>query len=81
MVSFIHASEIATFDFITVASFESPNDQIDAKKAYYLIHEEKPSPMGGFLSAYRTKSDADNGNTHSIGRVLSWDQLLQEYSR
>jgi len=81
MVSFIQASENSSFDYITVASFESPNDHIDAKTAFFLIHEEKPSPMGGFLSAYRTKSDADNGNTNSIGRVLSWEQLLQEYSR
>jgi len=81
MVNYIMSTDGATYDHITVASFERPYAQIDAKMAFYLIHDDKPSPMGGFLSAYSSKEDAERGNTDSIGRVLSWDQLLHEYSR
>lgn len=54
-----------------------PGKLIAAEKAYFLISDGIPSPMGAFLTAFdsevaATKAQADHG-----GKIFNWKELLK----
>lgn len=50
---------------------------VDATKAYYVKSEERPSPMGAYLSAYSNKEDALQV---PFGSVMNWNALLNKFN-
>ena len=59
-----------------VMDYKNPNNFLDAKLATYLISENISSPMNGNLSAFNTKSEADEMKALKSGDCYSWDELL-----
>tara|TARA_R110002049_G_scaffold308273_1_gene511561 strand:- start:388 stop:624 length:237 start_codon:yes stop_codon:yes gene_type:complete len=57
-------------------NYIEPEALIDATKATFLISENIPSPMGAFLSAFKTEEDAQNMQTKKSGTLYSWEELL-----
>ncbi|MFD0989381.1 nitrous oxide reductase accessory protein NosL [Mariniflexile jejuense] len=57
-------------------NYIEPTVFIDATKATFLISENIPSPMGAFLSAFKTKEDAVKIQTKKGGNLYSWETLL-----
>jgi copper chaperone NosL len=53
----------------------------DARRAYYLLSERRPSPMGVNLSSYSTRAGADFARRKLGGRVLRWEQVLEHVRR
>lgn len=49
---------------------------IDAKTAYYVKSNDRPSPMGAYLSAYASKDDALNVPS---GSVMNWLALQEKF--
>lgn len=49
---------------------------IDATTAFYVKSNDRPSPMGAFLSAYASKDDALQV---SSGSVMNWTALLEKF--
>lgn len=62
-----------------VNHFETPAELIDARKATFLISKELPSPMGGFLTAFKTDGAAQNALAEYGGVLYNWEELLAEY--
>ena len=56
--------------------YSEPEVLIDATKATFLISENVPSPMGAFLTAFKSQTDAEKVQTEKGGELYSWDQLL-----
>jgi copper chaperone NosL len=48
---------------------------IDATEATYLISDRIPSPMGEFLTAFRTEQAAVEALMTYEGDLLTWEQL------
>lgn len=70
------ASEYA---YVLVTDYINPRALIDAKTATFLISENQPSPMGGNLSAYQDLSTAKNTLIEKGGKLLTFNELLDEY--
>lgn len=56
--------------------FTEPGELIPAEEAYYLISEGIPSPMGAFLTAFRTDVLANEALEEYGGEVFTWNELL-----
>ena len=61
-----------------VIDASNPGNLINAEKSYYLISENFPSPMGANLSAFGTKSSAEQFRTQYQGEIKTWDEVLSK---
>ena len=68
-----------TFAHVLVSDYENPGNLIDARQAAFLISEMVPSPMGRYLSAYRSVQDLRAQILTKDDRRLSWSELIQEF--
>ena len=73
---------IKTIDQTTIKHFLSNNyleaeTLIDATTSSFLISENIPSPMGAFLSAFKTEQEALNIQDQKSGTIYNWSELLQ----
>ena len=53
--------------------YNKPGEFSHAEKSIYIQSEKIPSPMGMYLSAYSTKSDADDFLEKSGGKIFYWE--------
>jgi copper chaperone NosL len=76
MVNFIK-DESGKFDNATllVANYNQPGEMIPAENASYLISENLPSPMGAYLTAFASLSDAEAAQEKLEGKIYQWDDL------
>lgn len=63
-----------------VADQESPHELFDATQATYVVSESIPSPMGGNLSAYRSRESAASRLGSQEGEILTWMELVSLYN-
>ena len=54
---------------------------LDAKAATYLISMKIKSPMGAFLSCFRSKDEASVAQKNHGGTLYTWQSLKEELSR
>jgi len=54
----------------------NPEELIDARKAYYIISPNIPSPMRANLSALATKEAALSLQEDKQGELFTWEELL-----
>lgn len=60
--------------------YTKPAELIDATTATFLISDEIPSPMGAFLTAFKTKEEAQDQQWISGGDLFAWEELLLEFN-
>ena len=56
--------------------YNKPEALIDATKATFLISKNVPSPMGAFLSAFKTEAEAKKVQAEKDGTLYTWEELL-----
>lgn len=56
--------------------YTAPKELVDATTATFLISEKIPSPMGEFLTAFKTKTEAFVQQQKDGGELLTWDEVL-----
>ncbi|RDY60623.1 nitrous oxide reductase accessory protein NosL [Flagellimonas nanhaiensis] len=61
--------------------YSEPKELIDATQATFLISENIPSPMGEFLTAFKTADEAHIQQKDNGGELYSWDELLTKFNR
>lgn len=66
------SDDIALF---LVNDYNKPGELINATKAFYLISEGIPSPMGEYLTAFGTKQGVEEALLIHEGNQLNWEQL------
>lgn len=59
-------------------NYNEPEALIDATKATFLISKNIPSPMGAYLSAFKTKNEALMVQSEKGGTLYSWQELLNQ---
>lgn len=62
--------------YILVTDYNKPKELINAKEASYLISKEIKSPMGAYLSAYKTIEEAKQNGT----KLFDWQSLKKHFS-
>jgi len=80
MINFMEEFDISTIKLYLSNNYLEPEALIDATQATFLISENIPSPMGAFLSAFKTKPEASNKQTEKGGTLYSWDELLAHFN-
>lgn len=84
MVDFIKSSDgkidIASDKFLTT-DYAHPGTLIEADKSFFLIDRAYQSPMGGNLASFTSMQLAENNLQSADGKVLSWNELLQQTSK
>jgi len=80
LLHYLNANE-TKYSHVVVTDFENPETFIAAKSASYLISENMPSPMGGFLNAFKTKKHAETFQSSFQGDIFTWEQMLTKYSK
>jgi copper chaperone NosL len=61
-------------------NYLEPEALIDATKATFLISKNIPSPMGAYLSAFKTKAEAEKIQAEKEGKLYSWETLITHFS-
>ena len=67
------------YSHILVTDYYQPGTLISAMDAHYLVSEDLPSPMGGFLSAYSSLNDARQAENQYHGEVYDWSKILETF--
>jgi copper chaperone NosL len=62
-----------------VMDYNNPNTFLNATDATFLISENIPSPMGGYLSALDTKEKAEKMQSEKQGTLYSWNELQEQF--
>lgn len=65
------------FAHLLVNDYEKPAALIPAQESYYLISKKIPSPMGAFLSAFKTQAAAEAMQKAKGGQVYDWTSIQQ----
>lgn len=55
--------------------FENPSELMPLKEGTFLISENLPSPMGAFLTVFKTKEAANRMQEEKGGKLYSWIEL------
>ena len=76
MVNFMNDFDTSEVELYLSNNYTEPEALIDATKATFLISKEIPSPMGAFLSAFKSKEDAKRFQSEKGGTLYTWDELL-----
>ena len=57
--------------------YARPANRVDARRAFYLLSDQRPSPMALDLSAYARQDSARAARKRLGGRVLRWPEVLE----
>ncbi|WP_291865892.1 nitrous oxide reductase accessory protein NosL [Maribacter sp.] len=61
--------------------YNRPGELMDAATAVYLISKEVPSPMGEYLTAFKTKEEAEKVREEHGGKLYSWEELQNKFKK
>lgn len=76
MVNFMKEFDTSEIKLYLSNIYTEPEILIDATQATFLISNNIPSPMGAFLSAFKTKEDAKSFQTEKRGTLYTWSELI-----
>ncbi|MFH6768441.1 nitrous oxide reductase accessory protein NosL [Gaetbulibacter aquiaggeris] len=76
MVNFKKEFDTSEIKLYLSNNYNEPEALIDATKATFLISKNIPSPMGAYLSAFKTNNEALMVQSEKGGTIYSWQELL-----
>jgi len=76
MVNFMEDFESSEVALFLTNDYNRPEALIDATSATFLISENIPSPMGAYLSAFKSEAEAIAVQNEKSGILYNWDSLL-----
>ena len=79
MINFLEDFDTSTVKLYLSNNYSNPEELIDATQATFLISENVPSPMGAFLSAFKTEKDAIKMQAEKDGDIYTWNELLTRF--
>lgn len=79
MINFMDEFDTSTIKLYLSNNYTEPEVLIDATQATFLISKNVPSPMGGFLSAFKNREDAVKVQEKKDGKLYTWEELLNHY--
>lgn len=77
MVQSMPQWQSSDLQYLLVTDITTPKKLIDATKAYYLISDALPSPMGANLSGFQREQDRNQYLLGNSDRGLNWQELKE----
>ncbi|MFV0540106.1 MAG: nitrous oxide reductase accessory protein NosL [Aestuariibaculum sp.] len=81
MVNFLDEFETSEIKLYLSNNYTEAETLIDATQATFLISKNIPSPMGAFLSAFKSEEEAKKFQTEKGGDLYTWNELLVHFKR
>lgn len=81
MVNFLEDFNTSEIKLYLSNNYLEPETLINATQATFLISENIPSPMGAFLSAFKTKEAAIKIQSEKEGTLYTWEELLAHFKQ
>ncbi len=81
MVNYTKELEMADVQLLLCNHYLTPEELIDATKATFLISEQIPSPMGAFLTGFKTREAAEEVNADNQGELFTWEELVVHFNK
>jgi copper chaperone NosL len=79
MMNYLKEIDKTTVALFLVNDYEAPGELINATEATYLISKNIPSPMGEFLTAFKSREVAERVHAANQGVLLSWAELQERF--
>jgi len=79
MINYMKDFNTSEIELYLSNNYTEPEVLIDATEATFLISENIPSPMGAFLSAFKSKADAEKFKAEKGGELYTWEELLAKF--
>lgn len=79
MINYLKVEDNSKIALFLVNDFDTPGVLINATEATYLISQNIPSPMGEFLSAFKSREVAERVHRANQGVLLSWVELQERF--
>ena len=79
MIHFMDEFDASEINLYLTNVYTEPETLVDATKATFLISKNIPSPMGAFLSAFKTEKEAQKFQTEKGGELFTWNALLAHF--
>ena len=77
MINFMDEFDTSEIALYLSNDYNEAEALIDATQATFLISANVPSPMGAFLSAFKTKEAAASVLNEKGGKLYTWDELRE----
>lgn len=79
MMNALKEIDKSTVALYLVNDFEAPGELVNAAEATYLISKNIPSPMGEFLTAFKSREVAERVQAANEGKLFSWEELQKRF--
>jgi copper chaperone NosL len=76
MLNFLADFDTSEIELYLSSNYTEPEALIDATKAIFLISQNIPSPMGAFLSAFKSNDEAKKFQSEQGGTLYTWEELV-----
>lgn len=70
-----------SFSMFLVNDYNMPGDLINASNATFLVSQNIPSPMGEFLTAFKTDEEAQKAMEENGGELYNWENIIRRFQR
>ena len=81
LLNHLNAVDDQSVALYLVNTYTQPGDLEDATGATYLVSEGIPSPMGEYLTAFETKTEALEAMEKRGGTMFSWAEIRNRFNK
>ncbi len=75
MLNFLDDDNDLKVETLLTNYYEAPTEFINVENATFLISENLPSPMGAYLTAFKTEEAAKKVQSEKGGELYNWNSL------
>ena len=75
MINYIQENKDLSIGNLHSNYYEAPTEFVNVQEATFLISEKLPSPMGAYLTAFKTSESAEKVLTEKGGQLFTWETL------
>jgi copper chaperone NosL len=81
MINYLREVEEQEIGLLLTNTYHQPELLMEVEKCTFLISEGIPSPMGAYLTAFRTSEEAQTALDEHDGKLFTWEELRQEFQK
>jgi len=79
MMNSLSTQNFNDYSMFLVNTYGNPSELSDAQQCVYIIYDGIPSPMGDYLTAFRSNDALDLFDHQDIDAILTWEELKKQY--
>ncbi len=81
MLNHLNELEEEKIGVLLTNTYHYPEELVEVDQATFLISEGIPSPMGEFLTAFKTYEEAVKAQAEHGGTLFDWEELRERFKK